>query len=137
MNSVQKGVHIFVQIRLSACTCARARDRRRLKRSPISIVLAINVRLLQPRLFIYPCRTRDSALSTPTRTPVCWFVRPSVRPSVRSFSTPFFIIPRSRVGVTSFFQRRASVFFTCRLPDNSSWLHFRSFPMTTLVSDSS
>lgn len=91
----------------------RARDRRRLKRSPTSIVLAINACLPQPRLFVYPCRTRDSALSTSTRTPV----RPSVHTLVRSFSaSPFFIIPRSRVGVTFFFNVGECVFYAPPFP---------------------
>lgn len=115
------------------CACVRPRAytlnvRRRLKRSPTSIALAINARLPQPRLFVYPCGTRDSALSTPTCAvlflfhPRSLFLDPLFHYSTESSGCYFLYIFFSSIGECIFLRTVSS--------DNSSGHYFRVLPTT-------
>lgn len=105
---VRKGAHTLVST--PAFIHTHVDGRRRLKRSRTSIALAINA---PSRLFVYPSRTRDSALSTPTCTP-------SSRSPLLS-STPYFA---DSSGCNFFFGRWWVCFLRAAVSDNSTGSSF-------------
>lgn len=127
-ETVRAHARIFAYARVRLSAHVHASDRRRLKRSPTSIALAINARLPQPRLFVYPCGTHDSALSTPTYAP---------SPSPLYHSRSLFLDPLFHYSTKSrgccffyFFGIGGVYFLLAASSDNSPGLYFRILPTT-------